>query len=257
MALPAEFIGGERPVEQDHAELVLVDAISHNSLLAFPLVPVTANSSNPAQSSHERLAGLYPKLKYGIDVLVASVLFLLCLPVFAAIATAVALTSPGGVFFRQTRVGKDMQPFQCLKFRTMVPNAEEILQRDPELARVHAVNWKLDNDPRVTKVGKFLRKTSLDELPQLVNVINGEMSLIGPRPVQFKEIDEQYRHHATTVFSVRPGVTGLWQVSGRSTTTYDARVALDCEYVRDMSMISDFQILAKTMVVVLRGTGAH
>lgn len=201
--------------------------------------------------------GFYRHAKVAIDVIAASILFVMALPVFVIVIALIATTSPGGVFFRQTRVGKDMQPFQCLKFRTMVPDAEAILAQDPELARIHALNWKLDNDPRVTAIGRFLRKTSLDELPQLVNVINGEMSLIGPRPVQFAEVHEHYGAAAHVVFSVRPGVTGLWQVSGRSSTSYNARIALDSTYVQDQSFAGDLKILLKTARVVASGTGAH
>jgi len=257
MALPAEV--GNRHTLSASPEAHCADPGDTGVLVVFPTVDFRSDPE-PTQDRIQETAlstGLYPYVKYAIDLVAASILFILALPVFALIAVAVASSSRGGTIFRQTRVGKDMEPFQCLKFRTMVPDAEAILQRDPELARIHALNWKLDNDPRVTPIGKFLRKTSLDELPQLVNVINGEMSLIGPRPVQYKEIDEQYQHHAATVFSVRPGVTGLWQVSGRSTTTYDTRVALDCEYVNQMSLASDMVILSKTLLVVARGTGAH
>ncbi|MGN6030808.1 MAG: sugar transferase [Thermomicrobiales bacterium] len=255
MALPFEDTErASAPALQAVMATAGADRTQSVTILSFPAgsTELKSDAAEPA-----RRDGRYAYAKYGLDLVAASILFILALPVFALIALAIAVTSPGGVFFRQTRVGKDMQPFQCLKFRTMVPNAEAILMQDPELSRIHALNWKLDNDPRVTAIGKFLRKTSLDELPQLVNVINGEMSLIGPRPVQFKEVDEQYRHHAATVFSVRPGVTGLWQVSGRSTTTYDTRVSLDCEYVDGMGPVSDLRILAKTILVVVRGIGAH
>lgn len=259
MALPAELANGDFGAGRASVDTTTTEAVPHGTLLTFPTPNTTAlpTTTFVSQRTGSRPRGMYGRVKYLIDVVAASVLFIMCLPVILIVAIIVAGTSPGGAFFRQTRVGKDMQPFQCLKFRTMVPNAEAILQQDPELARIHALNWKLDNDPRVTRIGKFLRKTSLDELPQLVNVINGEMSLIGPRPVQFKEIDVHYREHSATVFSVRPGVTGLWQVSGRSSTTYEARVALDCHYVRTQSFTSDMSILARTAWTVVRGTGAH
>ena len=149
-----------------------------------------------------------------------------------------------------------MQPFQCIKFRTMVPDAEAILERDPELARIHALNWKLDNDPRVTSIGRFLRKTSLDELPQLINVINGEMSLIGPRPYLPKELAGDFGQHASIIMRVRPGLTGLWQVSGRSHLSPHERILLDQDYSVRVSLALDVQIALRTVTVVTIGRGA-
>ncbi|MGB3330035.1 MAG: sugar transferase, partial [Thermomicrobiales bacterium] len=254
LALP--FDDSERAIAPTLAPLApasVDDSALHATILSFP-----GGLGEPGDEARARpRRGGYRFVKEAIDVVAACILFVLALPVIGIIAVLIATTSPGGVFFRQTRVGQGMQPFQCLKFRTMVPDAESILAKDPELARIHALNWKLDNDPRVTRVGRFLRKTSLDELPQLVNVINGEMSLIGPRPVQFAEVREHYGEAAHTVFSVRPGVTGLWQVSGRSTTSYSARIALDSAYVQEQSLVIDLKILVKTVIVVVRGTGAH
>ena len=139
----------------------------------------------------------------------------------------------------------------------MVPDAEMILAQDSELARIHALNWKLDNDPRVTKVGKFLRKTSLDEIPQLVNVINGEMSLIGPRPYLYKELDGEFDPSAEVITKERPGMTGLWQVSGRATLPPVARIQLDMEYARTVSFTLDFKIVVRTIISVLSRHGAH
>lgn len=226
---------------------------SSGTILPFPASVIDAGQGvvKPVPRS-----GLYPRVKTGVDIVAASMLFILALPVIVLIAFVVAFSTPGGVVFRQTRVGKDMQPFQCLKFRTMVPNAEAILQQDPELARIHALNWKLDNDPRVTRIGKFLRKTSLDELPQLVNVINGEMSLIGPRPYMPKELSDDYGHHASAITAVRPGMTGLWQVSGRASLSPHERILLDREYAAAMSFALDLQIAVRTVTVVTIGRGA-
>src|SRR4051812_4121565 len=166
-----------------------------------------------------------------LDVFAATLLLTLLLPVWIAVAVAVRVKSPGPVFFRQTRVGRHGRLFTCLKFRTMVVNAEAFLHRDESLRCAFSENWKLHHDPRVTSVGRFLRKSSLDEVPQLINVLRGEMSLVGPRPVQQSELSECYGKHAADLVIVRPGLTGLWQVSGRSKLTYEQRVALDLEYV--------------------------
>jgi lipopolysaccharide/colanic/teichoic acid biosynthesis glycosyltransferase len=248
MALPAEM-----------APEVDASRSGHGALLAFPGSSGRVDSAEAdVQAAYvmRQPGGLYCRLKYPLDVIAASVLFVCALPVLLLIAAAVALTSPGGVFFRQTRVGMDMQPFQCLKFRTMVPDAESILLRDPELARIHALNWKIDNDPRVTRIGKFLRKTSLDELPQLVNVINGEMSLIGPRPYMPSELADEFGYHAAAITSVRPGMTGLWQVSGRAHLTPIERIMLDREYASTAAFVLDAQIAVRTITVVTIGRGA-
>jgi len=254
VALPAELGSVESRITLSVADAPNIDAGDSGLLVQFP------NSGRLAfdepQQSLQVERGTYAFLKRAIDVVAASILFILALPVFAILVISVAATSPGGVFFRQTRVGKDMQPFQCLKFRTMVPNAEAILEQDPELARIHALNWKLDNDPRVTRVGKFLRKTSLDEIPQLVNVINGDMSLVGPRPYLPKELSGEFGHHASAITSVRPGMTGLWQVSGRAHLSPHQRILLDQDYASRSSLALDLQIAVRTITVVTIGRGA-
>ena len=253
MALPV----GERPVRGEVAELAMDEDATRGVVLHFPAsrTGLPLAQKRPAQIQSWN-GSVYQYLKYPLDLVGASLLFVILLPMFLLIAAAVALTSPGGVFFRQTRVGKDMQPFQCLKFRTMVPDAESILLRDPELARIHALNWKIDNDPRVTRIGKFLRKTSLDELPQLVNVINGEMSLIGPRPYMPSELADEFGYHAAAITSVRPGMTGLWQVSGRAHLTPIERIMLDREYASTAAFVLDAQIAVRTITVVTIGRGA-
>ncbi|MGN6483522.1 MAG: sugar transferase [Thermomicrobiales bacterium] len=254
MALPFEDTErASAPALQAVMATAGTDRTQPVTILTFPAgsTELRSDAAEPA-----RRDGRYAYAKYGLDLVAASILFILALPVFALIALAIAVTSPGGVFFRQTRVGKDMQPFQCLKVRTMVPDAEAILMQDPELSRIHALNWKLDNDPRVTAIGKFLRKTSLDELPQLVNVINGEMSLIGPRPYMPRELTDEFGHHAAAITSVRPGMTGLWQVSGRAHLTPHQRIMLDCEYAATSSFALDAQIAVRTVTVVTVGRGA-
>lgn len=192
---------------------------------------------------------------------VASAVFLIALsPVIAIIALLIKLTSSGPVLFRQRRLGFKSKPFYLYKFRTMVANAEQALTNSPTLyAEYVANNFKLPKgkDPRVTRLGYFLRETSLDELPQLLNVLRGDMSLVGPRPVVPAEV-EKYGEAAGLFLSVKPGMTGHWQVSGRSDLqAYDKRVELDLEYIRDQSLGKDFEILLRTVPAVLRGKGAH
>ncbi len=198
----------------------------------------------------------YCIVKRTIDIAGSFVLLLALAPLFVLLALAVKRSSPGGVLFVQTRVGKDMRPFRCLKFRTMVDNAELVLLENPQLRDALTVSWKLHEDPRTTKVGRIMRKTSLDELPQLWNVLMGEMSLIGPRPVQFDEIAQKYGSYGPTVMSAKPGMTGLWQVSGRSNTTYEERVRLDVEYVNQACLLMDFRIILRTIPILITRSGA-
>jgi undecaprenyl-phosphate galactose phosphotransferase len=164
------------------------------------------------------------------------------------------------VFFRHRRVGRDGVEFECIKFRTMVPNAEavlrDVLAKDPQLRAEWERDHKLSDDPRVTFFGKFLRSTSLDELPQLWNVIKGDMSLVGPRPVTREEL-LRYGRNAVIYMMVRPGVTGLWQVSGRNNVEYRKRVAMDVCYVKKQSFVLDTWILLKTVIVVVTRHGAY
>ncbi len=164
------------------------------------------------------------------------------------------------VLFRHKRVGHQGKTFRCLKFRTMAPNAEQtlrdLLREHPELRDEWTENHKLRDDPRITAVGRFLRKTSLDELPQLWNVIRGEMSLVGPRPVVRAEL-LRYGRQVATYLAVKPGITGLWQVKGRSDTTYRRRVAMDKYYVCHQNILLDIYIVAVTAAVVLKRAGAY
>ena len=164
------------------------------------------------------------------------------------------------VLFRHKRIGRHGRIFNCLKFRTMVPNAEQVLRdllrKHPELRDEWTENHKLRDDPRVTLLGRFLRRTSLDELPQLWNVLRGEMSLVGPRPVVRAEL-LRYGRQVATYLAIKPGLTGLWQVKGRSDTTYHRRVAMDKYYVRSRSLWMDLYIVALTAVVVLKRAGAY
>ena len=166
----------------------------------------------------------------------------------------------GNVLFGHERVGRNGKKFKCLKFRTMVKNANEVLERllfeDESARKEWNEGYKLKQDPRITPIGRFLRKSSLDELPQLWNVLKGEMSLVGPRPIIDKEIPK-YHMEADLYLSARPGITGLWQISGRNDADYASRVALDSWYVRNWSLWYDIYILLRTMVVVLKRDGAY
>jgi Undecaprenyl-phosphate galactose phosphotransferase WbaP len=198
-------------------------------------------------------------VKRSFDVAVCVAMLILLSPVLLLIAGLVA-SSGGPVLFGHKRVGRNAVNFRCLKFRTMAVNSEqllaELLARDPEAAREWHQNFKLAQDPRITRFGRFLRKTSLDELPQLINVLRGDMSLVGPRPVVAEELDYYYGENAFYYQLVRPGITGLWQVNGRSQTSYEHRVFLDNCYVRNWSLWADLAILFNTVPSVLAGSGA-
>lgn len=209
----------------------------------------------PQQSVARRISRA---VKLGLDVAAASVLILFLLPILLAIAAAVRLDG-GPALFAHTRIGAGQRRFPCFKFRSMRTDSAAILQNvlatDPAAAVEWAATQKLRNDPRITPIGAFLRRTSLDELPQLFNVLRLEMSLVGPRPI----VDEEIWHYGDDIayyYQARPGLTGLWQVSGRSGTTYQERVELDTSYVRSWSLGKDIGILARTVPAVLKRTGA-
>lgn len=195
-----------------------------------------------------------------VDVLLALSLLIVLLPVFILLSLIITLSSPGPVFFRHQRLGRGGKPFKAWKFRTMVANADTVLKdmlaKNSDLCKAWEVCHKLPKDPRITPVGRFLRRTSLDELPQLFNVIHGEMSLIGPRPIVQAEI-EKYGESYKMVSKVRPGMTGLWQVSGRSRLTYAERVELDAYYIKNWSFWLDMYILLKTPAAVLKCSDAQ
>ena len=194
-------------------------------------------------------------LKRCVDVIVSALALVLLAPLFALIALAIRLDSRGPALFAQTRAGRSGRPFRMWKLRTMVWNAEELL---PDLVPFDALEspmFKLRNDPRVTRVGRFLRRTSLDELPQLVNVLRGEMSLVGPRPEQV-ELVERYRAQARFRLALKPGLTGPMQVYGRGELTFEERLAVERDYIENLSLGRDFRILALTVAALLSGRGA-
>ena len=209
----------------------------------------------------QRLLMPGPRLaKFSIDLAATLIGGLLLLPLIVAIAILIKLDSPGSIFYLQTRIGQGGKHFKAWKFRTMVPDAakslQDYLEKHPELQDAWEKDHKLRRDPRVTRIGSFLRRTSLDELPQLWNILRGEMSLVGPRPIVDEEI-ERYGNKFPLYTKVIPGLTGLWQVSGRNNITYQERVNLDAYYVRNWSVWLDIYILTRTIWVVVTGEGAY
>lgn len=211
----------------------------------------------------------YSHLKRIIDVCLSISLGLLFLPISLAVAIAIKLESPDGPIFADTppRVGKEGNSFYTYKFRSMIPNAYALLRTDPRFKSAFEEqqkggNYKIVNDPRVTKVGKFIRKYSIDEVPQFINVIKGEMSVVGPRPYYSDELEKQLKIYPETkglvkkALSVRPGITGLWQVSGRSNVNFDKRIDMDAYYAEHLSLWYDLKILFKTPFAMLSGKGA-
>jgi len=191
-----------------------------------------------------------------LDIVVSSLLLILLFPLFLITALAVSLTSPGPIIFSQIRLGANGRRFKLYKFRTMIENAEVL--KDKLLSQNEAAGpvFKMKEDPRLTSLGKILRRTSIDELPQLINVLKGEISLVGPRPPLSTEVDEYHRWQRRRL-SMKPGITGLWQVSGRSNVDFDEWMKLDLEYIDKWSFWLDIKILLKTVVVVVRGQGAY
>ncbi|MFZ0323676.1 MAG: exopolysaccharide biosynthesis polyprenyl glycosylphosphotransferase, partial [Actinomycetes bacterium] len=201
-------------------------------------------------------SGVRRIVKGGLDRLLALVAVLLLSPVFVATALAVAMTSRGPVFFRQVRIGRHGQPFVIHKFRSMFSDAEERLAELDDANESDGVLFKMKNDPRVTPAGRFIRRYSLDELPQLFDVLRGRMSLVGPRPPLPSEV-ARYPLDVRRRLIVKPGITGLWQVSGRSNLSWDDSVRLDLLYVENWSLALDITIMMKTVLAVLRRDGAY
>lgn len=198
-------------------------------------------------------------LKRGMDIFLCLASLPLVFPLGLLLCLWIRLDSKGAAIYRQERIGHEGKTFVIYKFRTMVCNAEEMLVEcladDPNLAVQWRQSQKLKDDPRLTRAGRFLRKTSLDELPQLINIILGQMSIVGPRPIVDSE-KARYGRRFSEYCEVLPGLTGLWQVSGRNNTTYAQRVALDHFYVNNWSLWLDFQIIFRTVPLIFRGNGA-
>ena len=196
------------------------------------------------------------------DILFSLSVLILFAPVYLLLAFLIALSSPGPIFYVQERVGKNRKRFYCLKFRTMVENADdillEIMENSPHLRQEFEDNFKLKQDPRITWIGRFLRMTSLDEFPQFWNVLKGDMSVVGPRPLVEEELP-RYGRHINKILTIRPGITGLWQVSGRNDIPYPRRVQIDLYYANDKNLWMDMWIIFKTIGVVIfpKNNGAY
>ncbi len=194
-------------------------------------------------------------LKRLMDIVLSFILLVLLLPLGAVIAVLIKLTSRGPIFFTQERLGYNRRRFKMIKFRTMIEGAEKMQNELEELNEADGPAFKIHDDPRITRIGRFLRRTSLDELPQLINVLKGEMSLVGPRPLPLRDVNGIEKRWQKRRFSMRPGLTCLWQIGGRNRMRFDDWMKLDLEYIDRWSIQLDLKILAKTIPVILRGTG--
>lgn len=200
--------------------------------------------------------GFYLFVKRVTDILGALIGLILLSPIFLIVAIAIKLDSKGPIIFGHTRKGLGGKDIKVYKFRTMYENSKEIFDNFTEEQKQEFYkNFKLDNDPRITKIGNFLRRSSIDELPQLINMLNGSMSIVGPRPIVEKEI-ALYGEYAPKLFSVVPGLTGYWQANGRSDTTYQERIKMDMYYIDNRSLGLDLKIIFKTFSSVIKGEGA-
>jgi exopolysaccharide biosynthesis polyprenyl glycosylphosphotransferase len=241
-------------LEKTSAELLLAPAVTE---IAGPRVSIRPVCGLPLlHVERPELRGLRRLVKAFVDRSGAAVLTVLLLPLLVGVGLAIKLMSSGPVFFRQQRVGRDGRVFWMLKFRTMGVDADLIAQELQELSDGNGVLFKMREDPRVTRVGRVLRRYSVDELPQLLNVLKGDMSLVGPRPPLQHEV-EQYGFDMHRRFLMKPGLTGLWQVSGRSDLSWEDSVRIDVRYVENWSLTFDFMIMWKTIGAVLRGPGAY
>jgi lipopolysaccharide/colanic/teichoic acid biosynthesis glycosyltransferase len=203
-----------------------------------------------------RLTGVDEFLKYSLDIILTLPALIMLGPIMLLLALVIKLDSPGPIIHRRRVMGMNGVEFDAFKFRSMYKNGDEILEAHPELQDELKKNFKIKDDPRITPIGKILRKTSLDELPQLFNVLRREMSLVGPRIITPAEV-EKYEKWDLNLMTVRPGITGLWQVSGRSDVTYEERVRLDMHYIRNWTIWLDIQLLFQTIPAVFRSRGAY
>jgi lipopolysaccharide/colanic/teichoic acid biosynthesis glycosyltransferase len=219
-------------------------------LRAFQRSKSGRGSSTPAAAING-----YEASKRLLDVSLSLTLLLATLPLWAVVALLIKITTPGPVFYRHRRLGRNGTEFWCWKFRSMYADADQRLARDPRLREAFQSTYKLKDDPRITPLGLFLRRTSLDELPQFLNVLLGEMSLIGPRPIVKPELDK-YGESGEKLLTVQPGLGGMWQAFGRSDTTYDERVQLDMAYIDQRSLALDARLILLTATAVFRQRGS-
>ena len=228
-------------------EMVNGEATENLSILRLP---------TKEEKQLKRKSGIYKFVKRATDVTLSSIALIILSPVFLIIAVAIKLDSKGPVFFKHTRIGKNGKIIKLYKFRSMVINAEELIKSfTPEQMKEYKENYKLTNDPRITRVGNILRKTSLDELPQLINIIKGDLSIIGPRPVVAEEL-KKYQYNIDKFLSVTPGLTGYWAANGRSNTTYEERMEMELYYIDNLSFKMDLKVFFKTILSVVKKEGA-
>lgn len=225
---------------------------TNSSLSERELIAMASELASASQATN----GLLTRVR---DIAISACMLVVLFPVMALTALLIAISSPGPIVFRQVRVGMNGRGFGCYKFRSMRIDAEEhlasLIETRPELRDEWKCKQKLSRDPRITPIGRILRHSSIDELPQLINVIRGDMSLVGPRPIVSSEVPK-YGRYITSYFCVRPGLTGLWQITGRNNSSYRRRVAADVLYSRSRSMWFDFKILLLTIPAVITGQGS-
>ncbi|MCI3927142.1 sugar transferase [Paenibacillus sp. TRM 82003] len=208
-----------------------------------------------ARAQHRRLS-LYLVSKRGVDIIASLFGILLCLPLFVMVAILIKIEDPAGpIFFSQVRTGKNGKEFKMYKLRSMVSNAEQLLEQLLDKNEISGHMFKMRDDPRITKIGKFIRKTSIDELPQLFNVLKGDMSLVGPRPPLPREVKGYSSYHMQRL-GVTPGCTGLWQVSGRNSVGFEEMVELDLQYIQERNLFYDLRIIFMTVWVLIRPNSA-
>jgi len=212
----------------------------------IPLISIKQASLNSIQQAITRL----------VDIIVAALILLVGSPLWLLIALAIRINSPGAVIYKQTRIGRNGRPFKVYKFRSMYKNADQVLAALMAHNEAQGPLFKMKDDPRITAIGKFLRRTSFDEIPQLINVLRGEMSLVGPRPPLPEEV-AQYEEWQKGRLAIKPGMTGLWQVRGRSDISFEEGVLMDLYYIEHQSLRLYFQILLRTIPAVLSGRGAY
>ncbi|MGF1540103.1 MAG: sugar transferase [Pleurocapsa sp.] len=241
---------------------------ANSQLISVKLVQgLIRKGFRPSRDPNRQLSLSLPALdgnfaKRLFDIVFSLFVLIFFSPIYLILMTLIAINSPGPIFYTQKRIGKDHQPFNCIKFRTMVNNADDLLEtmisNSPEMRQEFQDNFKLKQDPRITKIGNFLRLTSLDEFPQFWNVLKGDMSVVGPRPLVPEEL-HKYGRKINTVLTIRPGITGLWQVSGRNDIPYPKRVKIDVYYATSHNWLLDIWIVFKTIGVIVfpKNNGAY
>jgi undecaprenyl-phosphate galactose phosphotransferase len=242
-------------------EVIIIPSIRTYNVLNLEIIPMYFPQFLFLKFKDNLKSGVNIALKTLIDYILTIIMLPIALIIGIFISIGIRLDSSGPIIISQNRIGKDGRVIKVYKFRTMYKNAEKILKdilaTNEDLRSEWEEKRKMTNDPRVTRFGKFLRKTSLDELPQLINVLKGEMSLVGPRPVTEDELEKYYKEFSNLYLQVKPGITGYWQVSGRSKVDYETRVAMDVFYILNWSLWLDFFIIIKTVWAVIRGEGAY